>query len=891
MPTSEEYYRRSGDDCLDGLDTNRDGLNEDSVSRRQDEYGKNVIDTDDETSFASLFFDHLTEFVSLLLIGVGSIALVTYFVSHDPSIDRIAEAAIIYLIVLINATVGAYQEYRSEETAKKLESMMETEATVLRDGERMEIASRKLVPGDIVELESGDKVPGDIRLLETEGLSIKESVLTGESDSVSKNSDTIDEERPLAERNNMAYMNTYVTSGEGTGVVVGTGYETEMGSIAESAEDSEDDVPFVDEVETTGRKISQIAIVLTVIASIVFMVKGQTLYQVFLLASALIVGSIPAALPVTVTYSLTDAMKKMAHENALVKNLPLLESLGGIDVICTDKTGTLTKNQMTVKKIFRPAFDEEDAEDIDLASGREFSRAAVLANDAERDENDDFMGEPEDIGLMQFVESTGFKPEDIIEDFEQKDFLPFTSERKQVQVLVEKDGERFRYTKGAPEVIIDRCDRVLVEGETEPLDEEWEKKIREKIDQFSGNGLRNLGFSFKHVEDEELGSETSGDIFLGLSGMWDPPKEGIKDSVRTCYNAGIDVKMITGDSKETAVAIAKECGFKNINAVEWEDVKDASDEEIRDIVKHHNVFARMDPELKMKMVDALHEEGERVAITGDGVNDTPPMEDAEVGVAMGNRGSDITRDAADIILLDDNFSTIKDAIKYGRASLSNVRKVANYLLTANLFEVIVLFVSAWFGFTPFKAIQLLWVNFATDIFPAMALGGDPPHPDIMNKKPTGEDEQILTNRIWYLLTGIGLTKVVMAFATFFITLWWSTGDTSILGIQGDLVLSQTAAFLWLGLSHLIRILTIRWDEGWKGFDIFINKWVNYSMLWPLVAFLGIMYTPAAGFFKVVPLPLWTWGVVLTTLALGGILALGVTELVDLFLGGYSDTEY
>jgi len=365
----------------------------------------------------------------------------------------------------------------------------------------------------------------------------------------------------------------------------------------------------------------------------------------------------------------------------------------------------------------------------------------------------------------------------------------------------------------------------------------------------------------------------------------------VAEAIETMYGAGIEVKMITGDSRPTAVAIADECGFRDVRAVAWEDVKDASEGGLETLVEEHNVFARMDPDLKMAMVEALHRQGMRVAITGDGVNDTPPMEAAEVGIAMGERGSDITRDAADIILLDDAFPTIQSAIKYGRTVLSNVRKTVDYLLTANLFEVVVVFVSSLLGFTPFRALQLLWVNFATDIFPAMALGSDPPHPAIMTKKPTGAEETILTKRVWYLLVGIGLKKVVLVLATFFLVLYLSAGSTTIAGVTGNLALAQTSVFVWLGLSHVIRIVAIRWDEGWSGRDIFINRWVNYSLLWPLVAFLVILYTPLAGFFQAVPLPLWTWGVLAGSLALGILLAIVIVDVVDSLLGEYGETEY
>ncbi|MFB6216266.1 MAG: cation-translocating P-type ATPase, partial [Candidatus Aenigmatarchaeota archaeon] len=710
---------------------------------------------------------------------------------------------------------------------------------------------------------------------------------------VEKKTERIGEDRPLAERNNMGYMNTHVTRGDGKGVVVATGTDTEAGAIAEASKEEEQENPFVQEVSDTGKAISKLALGLIAVASLVFMLYGKSLYQIFMLAAALIIGSIPAALPVTVTYSLTNAAKKMASHNALIKNLPMIETLGGVDAICTDKTGTLTKNEMAVKKFHIAGESTLEAEDIDRERHEEIIRCALTANEAQEAKGEEgYIGSPEDVGLLEFLESNGYNASKMREKHKEVDFLPFSSERKMAQSLVEFDERKVRYTKGAPEVIIDRCDRIWVDGEIEEFTEDRKEEVKSAVEQFSEEALRNLAFSYKDVKEEGVGTDTAGDVFLGVVGMWDPPKEGVKEAIHTCYDAGIEVKMITGDSRKTAEAIAEECGMEDISTVTWEEVKDASDEEMEEIVQENNVFARMDPELKMDMVDALHRLDKQVAITGDGVNDTPPMEAAEVGVAMGDRGSDITRDTSDIILLDDNFASIEEAVRYGRTALSNVRKVTNYLLTANLFEVVVITISSFLGFTPFLALQLLWVNFATDIFPAIGLGGDPPHPDIMEKLPTGKKEKILTKRVWYMLAGIGLKKVAIMFGAFFAVLWFSSGSFTALGITGNLAMAQTSCFVWLGLAHIDRIAAIRWDEGWKGKDIFINDMVNYSLLWPIASFLIILYTPLAEFFQAVPLPLWTWALLAGPfLALGIGTAILVSKGVNKILGGYGKREY
>ncbi len=885
-----EWYRRPVEDAISEFETSIDsGLARTEVQTRLETYGPNRIEAAEPPSWFSFFWRHLTEFVSLLLIFVGTVSLVAYVVDPASSIDRLATGIILYLIVLINATVGAQQEYRSVNTARELQEMMETMATVVRDGELERITSDDLVPGDIVVLESGDQIPADMRLYETSDLEAEEAVLTGESTSVEKEEGMLGDERPLADRSNMGFMNTFVTRGQGRGVVVGTGRNTQMGKIAEVTETREKETPFVDEVDETARTISYLAIALVFVSSAVFAYYGKDLFQIFLLAAALIVGAIPAAFPVTVTYSLTNAMRKMAKENALVKNLALLETVGGVDVIGTDKTGTLTENRMTIRKVLLPGEGEWLAGEFEVSNHRELVNCTLLANEAEESE-DGYLGVPEDIGLIQFVDDRDFEPDKLRRRAERIDFQPFSSERKMVQGVFRLDGETARYAKGAPGTIMDRCEKALVDGQTVEFTDEMREEIRDGIERFAGEALRNLAFSYA-PGDGELDEDATDEVFLGVIGMWDPPRDGVPDAIQTMYDAGIEVKMITGDAKPTAMAIAEECGFKDIDAVAWEDVKDADEDDMERIVQENNVFARMDPEMKMDMVDALHRLDQRVALTGDGVNDVPPITASEVGIAMGQRGSDITRDAADIILLDDAFPTIRSAILYGRTVLTNVRKTANYLLTANLFEVVVVFIAALFSFTPFRAIQLLWVNFATDIFPAMGLGIDPPHPGIMEKKPTGKSEKILNQRVWYLLGGVGIIKVAFAFATFFLVLSISKGSNTILGYTGDLTLAQSTIFVWLGFSHIIRVFTIRWDEKWRGMKIFVNRFVNYALLWPVVSFVIILYTPLHGFFHTEPLPLWAWGILLVSIGLGAVCAIAYAEGVDRYLGGYGEAEY
>ncbi|UCD03969.1 MAG: cation-transporting P-type ATPase [Candidatus Woesearchaeota archaeon] len=895
-----EDYKKSVEEIIKQLDSSvTKGLPKFEVDEKRKRYGFNRVEAEKPPSFTYFFLDHALEFVSILLISISIVSFSTY-VLFTPTIERLAEGFIVTTIVLISIFSGAYQDHKSEKTAHKLKKMvMMSKVTVLRNGSYKEVDSEELVPGDIVLLKTGDKVPADIRLIKADDLEIQESNLTGEGRPSIKHSRIITEDKPISGRENMAYMNTYVTRGNGKGVVVAIGTKTEFGLISEqSKEVPKHRAPFLDEIQSAARKISYFALVLVFLSSITFHFYGRTNYQVFMLAAALVIGAIPAALPITVTYSLTHSMKMLARKNVLVKNLPFLTSVGSVDVICTAKTGTLTESKMSVQKIFLPGHKETlNPKSFDKDESYELIRCALLTNEAEFNcERKEYIGDPKDIGLLEFLKSKGVNVDDILKEYYVKGFLPFSSDKMITQALVKLDKDVIRYSKGRPKTIVSRCSKILVNGEIKDFTDGWKNKVKKVVSEFSKYSLNNLAFSCKYVKKEGLGEHTKGDVFIGVVGVRDSVRHGVRDAIETCYGAGIEIKMITGDDKKTAISVAKECGFRNIRAINWNEIKNASEEELKEIVSNNNVFAEMDPMFKIEVVKTLHKIGKKVAITGDGINDTPAMHAAEVGIAMGKHGSDIVKDAADIILLDDSFPSIKEAIKYGRTSLSNVKKLTNYLLTANFFEVIVLFLASLAGFTPLRAIQILWVNFATDVFPAVGLSTDPPHPDIMKKKPVGKREKILTKRVRYMLVGMGIKKVAIVFLVFFIILFLSNGETTIFGIRGDLVLAQASVFAWLGVFHIDRIIAIRWDEGWKWKDVFINKTVNYALLWPILTKFIILYTPLcgfalSGFFHAKPLPIWVWAIISILLLLSVVLAVILVKIITKQLGKYSDIEY
>ena len=571
-----------------------------------------------------------------------------------------------------------------------------------------------------------------------------------------------------------------------------------------------------------------------------------------MLGSALIIGSIPEGLPAIVTFALAMGSSKLAKKNVLVKRKTLLETLGSVDVICSDKTGTLTENKMAVEKIYADGKVLDNAKDMNRKTFEILRNISILCNEA-KDTEKGFIGGAEDIALIDLFNKHGVDVIKLREKYPVVKFEPFDSEKKFARSTNKVNNKTVRYTKGAPEVILKQCSKILKDGKLVSLSSKDKKDILKIMEKFSADSLRNIAFSYDNV-------------FIAITGMHDPPKKDIKEVVRTVYKANIELKMITGDNVLTAEAIAKECGFRNIKAISWDEIKDLSEKDLEDCVKKYNIFARMSPEYKLKIVSALQSIGKRVAITGDGVNDVPALKKANVGVAMGKRGSDIAKEAADLIILDDNLKSIVIGIKEGRTIFSNIRKVINYLLTANLAEVLLVFIASLIGLMPFLAIQLLWVNFVTDISPAMALGIDPSHKDIMKKRPTGKNEKLINKRIVWLTIGISVKKVIIMLAVFLITY----------KMTDNLVLAQTMTFTWLVLSHFIRVAAIRFDEK---VNIFINKYLNWSILVPVAIQLIILYTPLSKFFHVVPLTIREWLTIIASL----VLALGLAKIITLII--------
>lgn len=863
-----KYHSLNKENILKEFDVDESkGIYNRDIGIRTNKYGKNILEIEKDYSFIELYFIQVKSFLNILLIFLIIFAFSIWFTSSEE--EYLIDSIIITIIFLINTIIGAYQNYNSRKIAKTLSSMLVNKVIVIRDSNEIEINASELVCGDIILLKGGNKIPADCYILESNNLKIDESILTGESKYVNKKSDKLREDIEITSMTNMIFMNTFVISGDVKAIVVKTGMQTEMGKIAGHLNTRKKKTSFLDEIDDVSKTISQFAIVLISIVSIVLLIKGFEVTQVLLIASALIIGSIPEGLPAIVVFLLSRSIHSLAKNDILVKDMGLLETLGGVNILCTDKTGTLTTNKMSVKKIYTNFKISEDINSIDDASCDVIAKIISLANEIEFTDGK-IEGEPEDIALINFLENTSYNINEIRSKNKIETLEPFSSETKFISATI-KDG--ITYTKGAYEVIIKNCDYILKDGVIKKIVQSDIDLLDLRVNDFMSEALRIIAFSY----------ETRGKkVFVGFAGLYDKPKTGIKETIESLYSSGIDIKMITGDNKNTAIAIAKECGFKNPKGVEWSEIKDLPEDQLKKKILECNVFARVMPEFKEKIVEILQKEGNRVAITGDGVNDTIALRNADVGIVMGS-GSDIAKESSDLILINNDFTKLPLAIKEGRGIFHNIKKVINYLLTANLAEVIVVFIACFLGIIPFTAIQILWVNFVTDIFPALSLGMDPYPENIMKQKPYGKNENLLNLRVKLLIVFISLKKVLMIFVFYYLAYIFALQG----GYDDDYaaIFAQTIAFTWLVLTHFVRIAAIRFDEK---MSLFTNKFVVISIMAVLIIQLLIIYTPFLRYlFAIFYVPFGFWSFIFFGILIDTISAILITKLIKYLIAKYS----
>ncbi|MDY6761596.1 MAG: cation-transporting P-type ATPase [Candidatus Nanohaloarchaea archaeon] len=861
-----EWHAAEEETVLEELDTGEDGLTAADAEHRLEEYGRNEIEEEDSISPVRLFLSQFHDFLIYLLILAAVVSLaVGLFPGHDP---EYVDAGLIFLILIANGVFGFVQDYKAEKAIAALKDLSSPDATVVRDGEKQEVDAAEVVPGDIIELEQGDAVPADARVLESANLETDESALTGESSQVKKESGTVDGDTPLAERSSMVYMNTTVVKGRGTAVVVETGMDTEVGDIAEQISEAEErKTPFQEEVDRLGKQIGYgIMAVIAVIAAVQFLFTAASWVSTLLVAITLAVAAVPEGLPAVVTLTLALGSKKMVKKDALVRRLPVVESLGGVDVIVTDKTGTLTEDRMTVTRCWfgDTTYDvtgdaagdgsfQQAGEEIDPAELEPLLRCGALCNNVE-ERDGEFRGDPTEVAIQVAAVKAG-----LDSGAERLREIPFSSDRKRMTTVNDVAGGPTAYMKGAPATVLDRCDRILLHWEEQELTAEKQEELMERTHEFAGDALRVLGFARKRVDDVEADADDieSGMVFLGLQGMIDPPRDEVNDAVADCRDAGIQVTMATGDNIETARAVGEQVGFDPAGALTGAEVEEMSDRKLQDAVEETEIFARVSPSHKVRILEALQAQEHNVAMTGDGVNDAPALKNADVGISMGVRGTDVAQQASDMVLQDDNFVTIRDAIAEGRGIFDNIRKFVNYLLSANAGEVLLVFVGVLVGSFLFPEtfsageealiltpVMLLWVNFVTDGLPALALGTDPKADGIMDRPPRTRDEPVINRRMMASIIGIGVIMAVTGLPLFFLH-----------ASPGTLVLAQTVLFTFLVVIEMVRIQIIR---GRYGLRFLSNRWLIAAVGVSLLLQLLVVYTPLNRFFEVVPLAGGVW---------------------------------
>ncbi|MEF8842842.1 MAG: cation-transporting P-type ATPase [Haloarculaceae archaeon] len=868
----EDWHRVSLDSVFEALSTDGSGLTGEEATARLEEYGPNEIREEESVSPLELFVEQFRDvLIYLLILAAGLSLAVGLLPGEEPNY---VDAGLILLILLGNGVFGFVQDYRAERSMERLREMSTPDATVIRDGERTTVDAEAVVPGDLIVVEQGDAIPADARLVEATDLETIEAPLTGESTSVTKGTGTVDPGIPLAERSNMVYMNTNAVRGRGRAVVVGTGMDTQVGSIATQMQAAErDETPFQREVDELGRRIGLGVLVLIALVVVVqFLFTQAGTISVLLTAITLAVAAVPEGLPAVVTLTLALGAQRMVERNALVRRLPVVESLGSVDVVLTDKTGTLTESRMTVTRV---AFGGEtyevtgsgletegefrrNGEAVDPTALEPLLRCGAVCNNGELapdSADEEFFGDPTEVALVVSAAKAGIeRSEDRLRE------VPFSSERQRMTVVVEEDGEPTAYTKGAPEVVLERCDSVLEDGEVVELTDERREAIHAEVEAFAGDALRVLGFARRvgvapEADEEEL---ETGLTFLGLQGMLDPPRSEIREAIADCRKAGIRVVMVTGDNLATATAIGAEIGFDPEGAMTGRELEGLTDEELREVVEEVEVFARVTPEHKVRVLEALQANGHTVAMTGDGVNDAPGLRNADVGIAMGVRGTDVTKEASDMVLQDDNFATIRDAVAEGRGIFDNIRKFVNLLLSANTGEVLTVFLGVLVGTAFFPRlfasqaealiltpVMLLWINLVTDGLPALALGVDPKADDVLEREPRDPGESVIDARVALSVLAIGVTVTVAGLALFFESL----------GTFESLVRAQTLLFTFFVVAEMGVIQVIRHRFG---SSLLSNRWLVAAVAASLVLQLVVLYTPLARAFDVFPLGLAGW---------------------------------
>jgi len=874
------YHSFSVKKTLKELGTSKKGLTEAEAKLRMEKYGPNELEHGKKLSPLIIF---LLQFKSIMVYMLLFAVVVSYL------LGEYIDSAVIVAILIINAVLGFFQEYKAEKAMEALMSLAAPHAVVLRDDKERDIYSRELVKGDIVILNVGDRVPANIRLIESIGLKVDQSHLTGESVSVEKETGAQPGDAGIADRKNIVYMASIITYGKGIGVVTATGMETEIGQIAKNVQEQErETTPLQREISILGRWLAFIVVSLVVILFFIGIIFQHDVVEMFMTSVSLAVSAVPEGLPAVITVTLAIGMQRMAKKNAVVRKLSAVQTLGGVTVICSDKTGTLTKNEMTVTKIFDGTKEYEvtgsgyeDKGDF-LLNNKKINpenlklllKVSALCNNAYLSKEDkccSVVGDPTEGSLLVLASKAGINYLDLKDKYKYLSEISFDSKRKRMSVIVRKDGEKFLNTKGAPDVVLELCSKIIISGKVVELTPAKKVEILKKNEEFAANALRVLAMAYKPLPektskyDEKLENDL---IFLGLTGMIDPPRPEVRSAINLCRQAGIRVIMLTGDHITTAKAIGKSIGLFNEDkdiALTSKEVDKMSDADFSKAVNNVVIFARISPENKFKIVKELKNKGEIVAVTGDGVNDAPALKSAHIGIAMGITGTDVSKEASEMVLTDDNFTTIVSAVREGRGIFDNIKKFVKFLLASNadtILEVTAAVMLRWP--IPFLPVHILWMNLVTDGLPALALSMDPPADNVMQRKPRNPKYSLVKEVAVFILFA-GLIDAVASLILYFLSL--SAEGFFITSATDALSKARTMAISSAIFYELFFVFNCRdddkgvWSRSFKE-NFLSNKFLTLGVAGSLIMQLLFIYNPFFNtIFRTTPLALWELGLV------------------------------
>ena len=871
------FYTQGEEEVLKNLDTSVDGLSTAQAKERLDAYGYNELDEGEKRSLLSKFIDQFKDLMIIILLVAAALSVIT------EGMHGLTDACIILAVVVLNAAFGVYQEGQAEAAIEALKNMSSPMARVRRDGHVVEIDSRELVPGDIVLLEAGDVVPADMRLLEAASLKIEEAALTGESVPVEKDvTETVEAEAGIGDRVNMGYQNSNVTYGRGTGVVTNTGMYTEVGKIADMlANADESQTPLKQSLEQLSKTLTYLIVAIALVTFLVSVfIRGEQPLEGLMVAVALAVAAIPEGLPAIVTILLSLGTTTLAKRNSIVRTLPAVETLGSTEIIASDKTGTLTMNQMTVEKIYTNGQLQNAS--TELGADNTTLRIMNFANDTKVDPDGKLIGDPTETALVQFGLDHNFDVRDVLKSEPRVAELPFDSDRKLMSTIhKEADGTYFVAVKGAPDQLLKRVTRIEINGEVRPITDEDKQAILATNKDLAKQALRVLMMAYKttnEIPTLESAVVESDLIFSGLVGMIDPERPEAAEAVRVAKEAGIRPIMITGDHQDTAEAIAKRLGIIDPNDTEdhvftGAELNELSDEEFQKVFKQYSVYARVSPEHKVRIVKAWQNDGKVVAMTGDGVNDAPSLKTADIGIGMGITGTEVSKGASDMVLADDNFATIIVAVEEGRKVFSNIQKSIQYLLSANMAEVFIIFFATLFGWDVLQPVHLLWINLVTDTLPAIALGVEPAEPGIMTHKPRGRQSNFFDGGVFGAIMYQGVFQTILVLAVYGWGLVFPEHHTQA-EIHAD---ALTMAFATLGLIQLLHAFNVKsvYQSVFK-VGLFRNKTFNWAIPVAFVLLMATIVVPGFNnLFHVSHLSLTQWLAVIV----GSFLIVVLVELV------------